>query len=75
MSYNKTKCDPELGLLVHEHLVKVGVETPIKETGQVIDRKGKIEVIEVLFANIMKTLGLDLTDDSLTETPKRVAKM
>jgi GTP cyclohydrolase I len=75
MSYNKTKCDPELGLKVHEHLVSVGVETPIKETGQVIDRKGKIEVIEVLFANIMKTLGLDLTDDSLTETPKRVAKM
>ena len=75
MSYNKTKCDPELGLLVHAHLVKVGVETPIKETGQLIDRKGKIEVIEVLFANIMKTLGLDLTDDSLTETPKRVAKM
>jgi GTP cyclohydrolase I len=75
MSYNKTKCDPELGLLVHEHLVKVGVETPIKETGQVIDRKGKIEVIEVLFTNIMKTLGLDLTDDSLIETPKRVAKM
>ena len=75
MSYNKTKCDPELGLLVHEHLVKVGVETPIKETGQLIDRKGKIEVIEVLFTNIMKTLGLDLTDDSLIETPKRVAKM
>ena len=75
MSYNKTKCDPELGLKVHEHLVKVGVETPIKETGQLIDRKGKIEVIEVLFTNIMKTLGLDLTDDSLIETPKRVAKM
>jgi GTP cyclohydrolase I len=75
MSYNKTKCDPELGLKVHEHLVKVGVETPIKETGQVIDRKGKIDVIESLFTDIMKTLGLDLTDDSLIETPKRVAKM
>jgi GTP cyclohydrolase I len=75
MSYNKTKCDPELGLKVHEHLVKMGVETPIKETGQIIDRKGKIEVIEILFADIMKALGLDLTDDSLTETPKRVAKM
>ena len=67
MSYNKTKCDPELGLKVHE--------TPIKETGQVIDRKGKIDVIESLFTDIMKTLGLDLTDDSLIETPKRVAKM
>ena len=75
MSYNKTKCDPELGLKVHEHLVKVGVETPIKETGQVIDRKGKIDVIESLFSDIMKTLGLDLTDDSLIDTPKRVAKM
>jgi GTP cyclohydrolase I len=53
----------------------MGVETPIKETGQIIDRKGKIEVIETLFSDIMKTLGLDLTDDSLIETPKRVAKM
>jgi GTP cyclohydrolase I len=75
MSYNKTKCDPELGLKVHEYLVKCGVETPIKETGQVIDRKGKIDVIESLFTDIMKTLGLDLTDDSLIDTPKRVAKM
>ena len=75
MSYNKTKTDPELGQKVHEHLVKMGVETPLKETGQIIDRKGKIEVIEVLFANIMRTLGLDLTDDSLVDTPKRVAKM
>ena len=75
MSYNKTKCDPELGLKVHAHLVKMGVETPIKETGQLIDRKGKIDVIESLFTDIMKTLGLDLTDDSLIETPKRVAKM
>jgi len=75
MSYNKTKTDPELGQKVHEHLVKMGVETPIKETGQIIDRKGKIEVIEVLFADIMTALGLDLTDDSLIDTPKRVAKM
>ena len=27
------------------------------------------------FAEIMKVLGLDLTDDSLAETPQRVAKM
>lgn len=75
MSYNKTKTDPELGLKIHEHLIKCGVETPIKDTGQIIDRKGKIEVIETLFADIMKTLGLDLSDDSLIDTPKRVAKM
>ena len=75
MSYNKTKTDLELGQKVHEHLVKMGVETPLRETCQIIDRKGKIEVIEVLFANIMRTLGLDLSDDSLVDTPKRVAKM
>jgi GTP cyclohydrolase I len=75
MSYNKTKTDPELGQKVHEHLVKMGVETPLRETCQIIDRKGKIEVIEVLFADIMRTLGLDLSDDSLVDTPKRVAKM
>jgi len=75
MSYNKTKTDPELGQKIHEHLIKCGVETPIKSTGQIIDRKGKIDVIESLFADIMKTLGLDLSDDSLMDTPKRVAKM
>jgi GTP cyclohydrolase I len=73
MSYNKTKTDPELGLKVHEHLVKMGVETPYEDNG--IDRKIKIELIEKAFSTIMRTLGLDLTDDSLIETPKRVAKM
>lgn len=74
MSYNKTKTDPILGLKVHDHLVKMGVETPLK--GSLIpDRKDRIAVIEPLFAKIMETLGLDLTDDSLIETPKRVAKM
>ena len=44
MSYNKTKCDPELGKLVHEHLVKCGVETPTFQ--HAVDRKDKIEMIE-----------------------------
>src|SRR5689334_19742274 len=35
----------------------------------------KIEVISGLFAQIMEELGLDLTDDSLKDTPDRVAKM
>jgi GTP cyclohydrolase I len=35
----------------------------------------KIQVIENHFSAIMKTLGLDLNDDSLKETPHRVAKM
>lgn len=35
----------------------------------------KIDLIEAKFAEIMEILGLDLTDDSLKDTPRRVAKM
>jgi GTP cyclohydrolase I len=73
MSYNKTKTDPELGQQVHEHLVKMGVETPIKQRN--LDRKEKIDIIAGNFTEIMRALGLDLTDDSLIDTPNRVAKM
>ena len=73
MSYNKTKCDPELGQRVHEHLIKCGVETPTLPNS--LDRKDKIDRIEEHFTAIMQYLGLDLNDDSLIETPKRVAKM
>lgn len=73
MAYNRTKCDPELGRRVHEHLVACGVETPILENG--LSRTDKIDIIETKFADIMRAMGLDLADDSLAETPKRVAKM
>ena len=73
MSYNKTKTDPELGQKVHQHLVAMGVETPTFQTA--LDRKDKIAEIEKSFSHIMQVLGLDLSDDSLMETPKRVAKM
>jgi len=73
MSYNKTKADPELGQKVHEHLVKMGVETPTVPNNY--DRKEKIDHIEAHFAHIMRIMGLDLSDDSLMDTPKRVAKM
>lgn len=86
MSYNKTKTDPELGRRVHEYLVHMGVETPtinniiILESGQHVysdelERKDRIEEIERHFTEIMKVMGLNLSDDSLAETPKRVAKM
>jgi GTP cyclohydrolase I len=73
MSYNKTKTDPELGLRVHKHLVEMGVETPSVPND--LDRKDKISLIEINVKRIMETLGLDLSDDSLAETPNRVAKM
>ena len=40
MAYNKTKTDPDLGRKIHEHLVKVGVETPVIDTG--LSRTDKI---------------------------------
>ena len=73
MSYNKIKCDPELGLQIHKHLLENGVETPTVEN--TLSRVDKIALIEVKTRDIMEALGLDLTDDSLVETPKRFAKM
>ncbi len=35
----------------------------------------KIEIISSKFKDIMETLGMDLSDDSLQDTPRRVAKM
>tara|TARA_Y100001970_G_scaffold177283_1_gene216021 strand:- start:250 stop:921 length:672 start_codon:yes stop_codon:yes gene_type:complete len=73
MAFDKTKTDPALGKKVHEHLMSVGVETPVIDNG--LTRKEKIDLIQRNFYEIATTLGLDLNDDSLTDTPKRVAKM
>ena len=73
MAFDKTKTDPSLGQKVHEHLISVGVETPVIDNG--LSRKEKIEKIEKHFDEIVAILGLDLKDDSLIDTPKRVAKM
>ena len=73
MSFNKTKTDPILGQKVHGHLVAMGVETPT--FAHVLTAKEKIKEIENSFKHIMLVLGLDLDDDSLCETPNRVAKM
>nr|WP_231839157.1 GTP cyclohydrolase I FolE [Bdellovibrio bacteriovorus] len=47
--------------------------TPMIHNG--LTNEEKIERITEKFTDIMNTLGLDLKDDSLRETPKRVAKM
>lgn len=75
MAFQKTKVDPVLGHQIHEHLVKCGVETPLNKEFLHVENKEKIEKIEHHFTEIWKTMGVDLTDDSLAETPKRMAKM
>ena len=67
------KCDAKLGLAVHEHLKNLGCETPMWHNGLSSAEK-KTKLAEA-FKTIMETLGLDLSDDSLIETPNRVAKM
>ncbi len=53
----------------------VSLETPIKPASQQLTNAEKIEQIADHFESIMDLLGLDLSDDSLQGTPKRVAKM
>jgi GTP cyclohydrolase I len=59
--------------LVRDALVGRGLETPMIDTG--LTRDQKYRRIESLMRDVVETLGLDLTDDSLAETPHRIAKM
>ena len=73
MSYQKTKVDDSLGSEIESHLRSLGVSTPTIPTPTT--RQQKIDIVEENVRSILETLGLDLTDDSLMDTPKRVAKM
>lgn len=70
---DKDKTSPELGEQVHKHLLELGIETPMTES-EVTD-EDKRKVIKNSVTDIMTVLGLDLSDDSLAETPKRISKM
>ena len=60
-------------MLVKNALIEQGLETPMIETG--LNSTQKYERIRDLVSDVVSTLGLDLTDDSLQETPHRIAKM
>eukprot|EP00611_Tribonema_gayanum_P004158 TRINITY_DN13349_c0_g1_i1.p1 TRINITY_DN13349_c0_g1~~TRINITY_DN13349_c0_g1_i1.p1 ORF type:complete len:240 (-),score=23.97 TRINITY_DN13349_c0_g1_i1:118-837(-) len=55
--------------------ISTSVETPMREDAFDKTDEEKIVAIEQHFRAIMETLGLDLSDDSLKGTPRRVAKM
>lgn len=57
-----------------DHLF-TGLETPLRPDAFALSDEEKKEKTENLFGQIMDVMGLDLTDDSLQGTPKRVAKM
>ena len=60
-------------IMVREKLIEQGLETPMIETG--LSAQQKYDRIRKLMGDVVSTLGLDLTDDSLAETPHRIAKM
>jgi GTP cyclohydrolase I len=79
ISLNSLLIDTDRFLLTDEEIgdnhVATSIETPMREDAFVLSDAEKIEKVAAHFREIMLTLGLDLTDDSLRGTPKRVAKM
>ena len=70
---DKNKTDNKLGADIREMLMEIGVETPFSTCESAENRE---KVIREAMTDIMVNgLGLDITDDSLAETPRRVAKM
>jgi GTP cyclohydrolase I len=74
---NGDKIEPSDVLIdeMGDNHVSTSVDTPMRADAFVKSDDEKIELIEEHFKAIMEALGLDLNDDSLKGTPRRVAKM
>ena len=55
--------------------IATSADNPIRKDAFLLTDLEKIDAIQADVKNILNTLGMDLTDDSLKGTPKRVAKM
>lgn len=78
MKTDDAKADVFLGAKVEAHLKSLGIETPmtrIPSNNAEVTKSVQLQAIAEHVAGILKVLGMDLTDDSLADTPKRVAKM
>ncbi|MEC7478495.1 MAG: GTP cyclohydrolase I FolE [Bacteroidota bacterium] len=71
MKYNKFLEDLEL---IDEEHKNFSIETPLRDDAFEISDDEKISIIQKNVKEILETLGMDMTDDSLKGTPKRVAK-
>jgi len=65
----------ELEELLGDQHVSTSDDTPLRNDAFDITDEEKVRIISSHFREIMNTLGLDLNDDSLKGTPRRVAKM
>ena len=76
---NETEDYADVDSLCLEDIEKEYMNYPVKISGDnnktSLNEDEKIKIIANHFKEIMKTLGLDLNDDSLKDTPHRVAKM
>jgi GTP cyclohydrolase I len=73
MPFDVTRLVSEDSQRVRNALVERGLETPMIETG--LSRDQKYSRILASMTDVVTILGLDLNDDSLQETPHRIAKM
>ena len=71
----KAKMSKEQVELLGDDHISTSIETPMLANAFDKSDDEKIENIQHYFSLIMNELGLDLTDDSLSGTPYRVAKM
>ena len=60
---------------IGDNHVGASADTPLRPDAFKKSDEEKISIIEEKFRDIMETIGLDLSDDSLSGTPHRVAKM
>ncbi|KXJ50299.1 GTP cyclohydrolase I FolE [Neptuniibacter pectenicola] len=58
---------------VRDQLIEKGLETPTIDNG--MNQEQRYEKIKGLMSDVVSTLGMNLEDDSLLETPHRIAKM
>jgi GTP cyclohydrolase I len=65
----------EMYIAMGDDHVGSAIDTPLRADAFVLNDEQKMEIIERHFEEIMLTMGLDLSDDSLSGTPHRVAKM
>jgi GTP cyclohydrolase I len=60
---------------IGDNHVATSANNPMRDDAFLLTDEEKIEQIKIDVQHILTTLGMDLTDDSLKETPNRVAKM
>ncbi len=79
MRHPETLLSTQLNSLTIEEIgdehIGTSYDTPMRPDAFDMDDELKMTLIEDKFRDIMEIMGLDLTDDSLSGTPRRVAKM